>query len=69
MKLTKEQAVIITGYTGIMICQFPDFHQDVEKRMGRPVWTHEMGNEEFMEQVQEAYREDFLALAPESLSK
>ena len=64
-KLTKEQAIIISGYTGILICRFSDLHNDVEKRMGRPVWTHEFGDESFTGQVEDLYREDFIALAPE----
>ena len=61
-KLTKEQAVVITGFTGIMACKFSDFHEDVERRMGHPVWTHEFGNPEFMEKVKELYKNDFLSL-------
>lgn len=61
-RLTKEQAVILTGYTGITCCAFHLFHEDVEKRVGRPVFTHEMGSEEFMGRVRDLYREDFIAL-------
>ena len=64
-KLTKEQAVIVSGYTGVLICQFSDLHYDIEQRLGRPVWTHELGDERFMENLQTLYRPDFLALAPE----
>jgi len=64
-KLTKEQAIIVSGYTGFLICQFSDLQNDVEKRMGRPVWTHEFGDEIFTEKVEDLYREDFIALAPE----
>lgn len=64
-KLTKEQAIIISGYTGILICAFSDFHEDVEKRLGRPVWTHEMGSKNFMENLETLYRDDFINLAPE----
>ena len=66
-KLTKEQAIIISGYTGVLICNFADLHEDVEKRMGRPVWTHEFGDEAFAKQVQNLYCEDFTALAPEEI--
>ena len=66
-KLTKEQAIIISGYTGFLVCQFSDLQNDVEKRMGRPVWTHEFGDEIFTEKVEDLYREDFIALAPEEI--
>lgn len=64
-KLTKEQAIIISGYTGVLICNFADLHEDVEKRMGRPVWTHEFGDENFTREVEDLYRDDFIDLAPE----
>ena len=45
-ELTKEQAVIVSGFTGYAACAFWHLHQDVEKRMGRPVFTREFGNGE-----------------------
>lgn len=62
-KLTKEQAIIISGYTQVLICDFGDLHEDIEKRLGRPVFTGEMPS--IAEQIQEVYKEDFLSLAPE----
>lgn len=59
-KLTQEQALAISGFTGILACKFSDFHEDVEKRLGRPVWTHEFGTKALMLEVKEAYRQDFL---------
>ena len=32
-KLTKEQAITISGYTEILICDFADLQEDVEKRL------------------------------------
>lgn len=61
-KLTKEQGVVISGFTGILCCQFSDLHQDVEKRLNRPVFTHEFAEKEVKEQIKEAYREDFMYL-------
>ena len=61
-ELTKEQAVIVSGFTGYAACAFGHLHQDVEKRMGRPVFTHEFWNADFAEQVRGVYREDFLAI-------
>lgn len=61
--ITKEQALIITGFTGTMaVKNFSDFHKDVEKRLGRPVFTHEFGSESVMAQIKEAYRADFITM-------
>ena len=64
-KLTKEQAIIISGYTEILICDFADLQEDVEKRLGRPVLTHEFADGEFWSEVKAMYRDDFINLAPE----
>ncbi len=62
-KLTKEQAIAITGFTGVMACKsFSDFHEDVEKRLGRPVFTHEFANKKLTEEIEELYRADFMAM-------
>ena len=63
--LTKEQAIIIMGYTGVTCCAFADFHEDVEKRFGRSVMTHEFGSDIVRDKIRLAYQEDFLKLCPE----
>jgi hypothetical protein len=62
MKLTKEQAIIISGYTGITCCNFRYLHEDIEKRLGRPVFTHELSDKEMSNKVKELYKEDFLSI-------
>ena len=62
-KLTKEQAVIITGFTGILCGSFSDFHADVEKRLGRSVQTFEMGMKSFMTDIKKLYEADFIEIA------
>jgi hypothetical protein len=62
MKLTKEQGIILTGFTGLMMCKFSDFHKDVEKRLGYPVFTHQFASETFSEEIKELYRDDFVAM-------
>ena len=65
-RLTQEQALVITGFTGVTCCKFRDFHADVERRLGRPVFTHEFGSEHLSDELREAYRADFMAmLSPE----
>ena len=46
--MTKEESLLISAYTGYMICsQFSELHEYIEKVMGAPVFTHQMGSEEF----------------------
>lgn len=61
-KLTKDQAVIISGFTGILCGEFSDFHADVEKRLGRDVQTFEFGFKEFMAEVKKLYEADFIKI-------
>lgn len=64
-KLTKEQALIIMGYTGIATILFSEFHKDVTERLGREIWTHEFANKETVEEVKALYKDDFLAMLPD----
>lgn len=60
-QLTKEQAIILTGFTGIMcLTDFNEFHKDVERRLGRPFFTHEFATN--FEEVKRAYEDDFKKL-------
>jgi hypothetical protein len=60
---TKEQSVAITGFTGVMACKsFSDFQADVEKRLGRPVFTHEFGDKKFADELKDLYAGDFLSM-------
>lgn len=62
-KLTKEQAIIVSAYTGFMACNFSDLHEAVEFRLGRPIFVHELiGSEELMKEIRHAFLEDFLAI-------
>lgn len=62
MNFTKKQGLVITGYTGLLACPWDAFHEDVEKRLGRPVFTHEFAEKPMWEEIKEAYKEDFLAM-------
>lgn len=61
-RLTEEQALILTGYTMVAMVHMSVFHADVERRLGRPVWTHEFPG--LAEEIKAAYRDDFMALIP-----
>ena len=61
-QLTEQQAVTVTGYTGILCCGFSAFHADLERRAGRPVFTHEMADFDWIKPM---YLHDFIALTPQ----
>lgn len=61
-KLTKEQAQIIGAFTGVLCGKFSDLHEYIAKIAGRPVYTHEMGDGEFMAKIKEKVRADFMKI-------
>ena len=61
-KLTKEQGIILTGFTGVMCCKWADFHEDVERRLGRPIFTHEFASKLMEDKIKELYRENFIEM-------
>lgn len=63
--MTKKEKIIVSAYTGYLMCDWDDMHQYIEKKLGRPVWTHELAFEEMQEKVREATKDDFLALCNE----
>lgn len=63
-KLSEAQCVVLTGFTGVLFGKFSTFHADAEKRLGRPIWTHEFATAEMKAELKETYRQDFMALQP-----
>ena len=64
-KFTREQGIVITGYTGITACKFSDFHADVERRIGHAVYSSQFGEKNFFKKVQELYKDDFIKMVSE----
>lgn len=60
--LTREQAAIIGAFTGICCGPFSDIHNYAERKLGRPMWTHEFAAESVARELKEAAREDFARL-------
>ena len=58
--MTKREAAIVAAYTGFLIGSFSEMHGYIEKIMGRPVFTHEMGSKSTMLEVREAAKLDFV---------
>ena len=58
--LTMEQAIIISAYTGFMICPFSKLHEAIEKKLGRPVFTHQLGTKPVWDEIHKGFTDDFL---------
>ena len=61
--LTKEQAIVLTAITGKMVTKnFADYHDAVEAKLGRPIWTHEFGTKEMSAEIKDAFWCDFMEM-------
>ena len=58
--MTRQEAAIVAAYTGKMLGNFTDYHQYIEKLLGRPVFTHEIPS--LMEDIKTAAKQDFINL-------
>lgn len=53
--------VVGSAATGFLMCDFSDMHGYIEKMMGRPVYTHEMGTGPTANKIRELAKPDFVA--------
>ena len=60
--MTKQEKIVVSAYTGVLMCTFNDLHEYAEKKLGRPIWTHEFASEAVTEELKEAAKDDFLKL-------
>ena len=67
-RLTKEQAAIISAFTGISCGPFSDIHGYAERVLGRPIWMHQFADKELWAELREAASDDFIAIAYEEPS-
>lgn len=52
--MTKQEAVLLSAYTGYMLApSFDDVHKFCEELLGRPVFTHGLACEETQAQIRE----------------
>jgi hypothetical protein len=61
--MTRRESAIISAFTGILCGPFDALHEYVEELMGRPVFTHEMGDGRIAQRIKELAKPDFIALA------
>jgi Pyruvate/2-oxoacid:ferredoxin oxidoreductase delta subunit len=61
-KMTEKEKIIVSAYTGILMTDFSKVHEYVEKKLDRPVWTHEFAFESVQEEIKEKSEDDFLDL-------
>lgn len=66
VKMTKEERIIVSAYTGYLMCDMHDVHKYIERKLGRPVWTHELASEHIQEEIKQKTKNDFLSLCSDN---
>lgn len=60
--MTLDEKIIVSAYTGYLMCDFSLVHAYIEKVMGRPIWTHEMTDKTFAEELCRRIKTEFLKI-------
>ena len=63
--MTKHEAIVVSAYTGFLMCDFGDVHEYIEKKLGRPILTHEFADKSIWEEIMEKTKPDFLKICAE----
>lgn len=63
--MTKYEAIVVSAYTGFLMCDFGDVHEYIEKKLGRPIWTHEFALDLVQKEIREKVKPDFLKICAE----
>lgn len=57
--MNKREAAIVTAHTGILLGDFNDFHKYIEQILERPVYTHELADQNVWEEIKNKSIKDF----------
>ena len=63
--MTDREKAIVMAHTGIAMLngeKFQIFHEYIEKILGRPVWTHELGDELVWNEIKKKSKDDFIEI-------
>ena len=55
----------MTKYEAIVVSAFGDVHEYIEKKLGRPIWTHEFAFDLVQKEIHEKVKPDFLKICEE----
>ena len=60
--MTAREAAIVSAYTGLLIGEFSELHKYIEEIMGRPVFTHELGDKKLAQEISNKAAGDFCTI-------
>lgn len=60
--MTKREKIVVSAYTGVLMCKFDELHEYAEEVLGRPIFTHEFASEKLAEELKEKSKAEFLEI-------
>lgn len=60
--MNHQEKIIVSAYTGYLMCDFADVQKYIQEKINRPIWTHELAIKSVQDEIHEAIKSDFLAL-------
>ena len=62
--MNKNEAIIASAYTGGLFpgVNFSDLHEAIEKKMCRPIFTHQFADEKIMDEIKDRFKIDFIEM-------
>ena len=60
--MTKREALIISAYTGYLMCDMSELHKFIEETLGRAIYTHELADDETLNELRDKVRDEFLKI-------
>lgn len=57
--MTKQEKIVISAYTGTLMCSIDELLQYASKLMNRPVFTHEFADSKMCSEIRERSKADF----------
>jgi len=63
--MTLHEKVVLSAYTGILMCDPREVFAYITKILGRPILTHELAMQKVMDEIKEKAKPDFLKIIGE----
>lgn len=60
--MTEREKIIVSAYTGYLMCDFGKMHSYIEEKLGRPLFTHELADDSVWKEIKESIKKDFIEL-------
>ncbi len=57
--MTKQEKIIVSAYTGVLMCDFDEVQEYIQKKLGRPVFTHELADKDIQKEIEEKNKRGF----------